>query len=135
MIINGIKYRKLNKDDIIWWGDIRINKINGNLCNICGSLIGSLCEGIDVYRPISKSKKEIINFNVNTDISKPKKVKARYWIEVDVDYKSNEKYTWFIKCINGRMKCCANRWYPIKSLCLNDAKSFAKYTNLEIRMK
>jgi hypothetical protein len=63
-------------------------------------------------------------------------MKKKYWIEILLHqaYDNSVHYYWIVKAINGRQKCEGN-FYKRKVDCVNDAKSFALYTNMEIRDK
>lgn len=58
-------------------------------------------------------------------------MKQRYWIDLFYD---GDYWHWFIRCINGRTKSVSRSKYKKQSLCINDAKSFADYAGLEVRL-
>jgi hypothetical protein len=55
-----------------------------------------------------------------------------YWIEIINATENENIWYWQVKCINGRVKA-SGHYYSRKVYCINDAKSFAEYTGLEIR--
>lgn len=63
-------------------------------------------------------------------------MRKKYWIEIQrhEDYYNKILYCWIVKSINGREKCQGNI-YKRKVDCVNDAKSFALYTKMEVRDK
>ena len=119
MIINGKEYRKLNVGEIIKDGYFWSTPSKKSYTPVhfpIGSKVTNKCF-FYYYRPISKP----------TKVKKP-----TYWIELEEQIEGC--WMWYVKCINGKIKC-EGGVYSCKSLCLNDAKSFADYTKLEIRGK
>ena len=58
-------------------------------------------------------------------------MKQKYWIELYQNFP--DRWSWMIKCINGRKKAVNYGEYTKRSLCLNDARAFAEYAGLEVR--